>query len=301
MNNTVMKNNSDSPFWIFLLQKIIENEWINYRELAVNDSNDEKLFKYFDTIFKNNFVEIIINKDTKLYRARQVKTSNVQEIGLNDLDVSELNDLYEEFKKINQINGKQIINYPEYLFFVYGMTYPNEEMFNKLKGVYKQLSNMDFIGYKSEGCGIPPKAFRNEYRLSNKDDEYLYLSFDIHTVLSEMRPSISQIYSIAECKVMKELKILNLYDYSVYDMFSQIPYLINKISEPNTDNHSDFYKITQKLSHYIKEQKFDGIAYKSAMNNQGINLLLFNEKNVEFINSKIYKINNVNIQYDKIF
>lgn len=301
MNNTVMKNNSDSPFWIFLIQKIIENEWINYRELAVNNSNDEKLFKYFDTIFKNNFAEIIINIDTKLYRARQIKTSNVQEIGLNDLDVSELNDLYEEFKKLNQINDKQIINFPEYLFFIYGMTYPNEEMFNKLKGVYKQLSNMDFIGYKSEGCGIPPKAFRNEYRLSNKDDEYLYLSFDIHTVLSEMRPSISQIYSIAECKVMKELKILNLYDYSVYDMFSQIPYLIIKISEPNTDNDSDFYKITQKLSHYIKEQKFDGIAYKSAMNNQGINLLLFNEKNVEFINSKIYKINNVNIQYDKIF
>ena len=55
------------------------------------------------------------------------------------------------------------------------------------------------------------------------------------------------------------------------------------------------------LDENIKEQKFDGIAYKSAMNNQGINLLLFNEKNVEFINSKIYKINNVNIQYDKIF
>ena len=294
-------DNSNNPIWLYLIFKLVENEWDNYRKIAYENADNQELFEYFDSIFNNDFREIVIEKGTKLYRARQIKSDNEVELGLNDLNFEKFRDYYEEFKKFNETNDNQMLNFGEILFFLNGIYYHDNKISEKIKDLLSQLKQLQFVGFKKNECGVPPRKFRNENRLSNKDDEYLYLSFDVHTALSEMRPTISQKYSIAECQTVSKLKILNLHDYSAYDVFSKISCLINKISQPNTDNDSSFYAITQKLSHYIRKKGFDGITYKSAIANKGINLLLFNADNVEFINSKIYQVKNVDVKYEKLF
>lgn len=293
----------------YLFAKSIENEWNSHRELAVDDSNDEELYIYFNKIFCDGFCDHIINAGTKLYRARQIKSNNKEEIGLNDIRCKEkkvFSEEYDNLNEINSLNKRQILSFPEYLLYLTIIEPQNEKLLKKRKEFNAQISDIKFVGYKKEGCGIPPKEFRKDYRLSTSEDEFLYLSFDADTAISEMRPSRLQIYSIAECQVLNDLKVLNLYDSSKYEKnskigFSKLTYLLDKISEPNTDDNTAFYKITQKLSHYVKEKGFDGIAYKSSMRNKGINLMLFDSSNVEFINSNIYTIKKINIVSEKYF
>ena len=111
-----------------------------------------------------------------------------------------------------------------------------------------------------------------------------------------MRPSINQQFSIAEGLIIKNLKLLNLKDFDNDNIF-----INDKISETNVDEEETFYYITQELAHYIQNKGFDGILYKSAIKNDGSNIVLFDKNNVLFTSSSVVNVTKVEIEYEQVF
>lgn len=103
------------------------------------------------------------------------------------------------------------------------------------------------------------------------------------------------------------MKIANLYkckDKHEENLFTQFYLISKKVSEPNTEpnpQNESFYKITQMLAHFIKSKGYDGISFKSSIIKNGINLVLFDANNVKFINSKIFVIKSVKIDFENYF
>lgn len=142
------RDNTNNPIWLYLIFKLVENEWDNYRKIAYENADNQELFEYFDSIFNNDFREIVIEKGTKLYRARQIKSNNEVELGLNDLNFEKFRDYYEEFKKFNDTNNNQMLNFGEILFFLNGINYHDNKISEKIKDLLSQLKQLQFVGFK---------------------------------------------------------------------------------------------------------------------------------------------------------
>lgn len=122
---------------------------------------------------------------------------------------------------------------------------------------------------------------------------------DMETAIYEMRPAKKQTYSVAKGELKKKIQLADLQDAAKYiesDEF-RIGNIIEKISEPNTDNDASFYKITQRLSNFIKAQGFNGIVYQSSLKENGVNVVLFDSNLVEFIETSVITVNSVNVDF----
>lgn len=130
----------------------------------------------------------------------------------------------------------------------------------------------------------PPKEVANYGRLNPKNIPYLYMSEDATTVLAEVRPYIGATVEIAKCALLREIKIIDLtksdnddertnnFRKKLSELFS-VPY-----SPRDTEKE---YLPTQFIAEYIKENGFDGVMYKSAVNKGGVNICLFDTEIVE--------------------
>lgn len=104
----------------------------------------------------------------------------------------------------------------------------------------------------------------------------------------EVRPTISQYVSIAEIEIKKSVRLFDLSKYDEkYDTQDNIDRKVDwkvfsdYFSQPNYSGELA-YLATQYISEYIKNikdqsgnYKFDGICFKSSLNPDGINYVLF--------------------------
>ena len=192
-----------------------------------------------------------------------------------------------------QINGFYIS--PENLAYLkmYNQGGITEEQQKNLEDLFSEYSKPGFYGYSAKDCGVPPKRCRQNCRLSKKEDAYLYSSLERETAIQEMRPLREQFYSIGIGVTTRDLRLANLRDEELYNRIDQgfeISSILSKISEPNTDVDERFYHITQLLSKYVKDRGFDGIIYKSALKQEGSNILLFNSETVRFVASEVVRV-----------
>ena len=310
------QNDEEWPGWIaltYLMLKSSEHEWDKMRDLASDECDEEIIKEYFLKLFNDDYNEEIIPINRSFFRARQIKKDNIKDLEINKLTSKTLEPLIKECEKINNSKIGIIVDFIDFLFVKSIVNEDEREKNNRMIAkLMEQLDNTPFLGFAADKSGIPPLP-RQEGRLNSINDPYIYLSNDVNTAITEMRPIIGQEYSVAECKTLKELRVVNLHSYDTTDqkrMFSQLYVLIDKVSEPNTEPNSttnennlkqkkhNFYKITQILAHFLEEKGYDGIIYKSSLFDRGINLVLFDAKNVKFIGSKIIKIKDVNVKYD---
>ena len=293
---------------IYLLLQSEENKWDCMRKLACNEINKTKIYDYFSSLFSQYSNDEIITANSHFFRARQIKEDNVNKLGINKIQTKEYELLQKECDKINASNIGITISISDFLLSKLVL---NDEQKNEImsKGIalLDQLKTTKFLGFDAENSGLPPKNKRKEGRLNTSDDAFLYLSYDYETSLGEMKSIIDQKYSIAECVTTKELKIANLYkckDQHEENLFTKFYLISKKVSEPNTEpnpKNESFYKITQMLAHFIKSKGYDGISFKSSIIKNGINLVLFDANNVKFINSKIFVIKSIKIDFENYF
>ncbi|MDE5753835.1 MAG: RES family NAD+ phosphorylase [Oscillospiraceae bacterium] len=302
-----MDYSKDTLFNIWVLYALVQNEkekWDEYRNEAVEltDPVIKELEDYFRNIFKIKIPQYTLPVGTSLFRARQIKSNEWNQV---EVDVYKLKDeFFKIFLSDTEIESAKKLDLHISLETLFCLKTLAEK---ELEG--DQLKNLDkltrkysakefFYGFAESGCGVPPEEYRKSGRLNAEKDEYLYLALEKDTAIYEMRPSISQIYSVATCKSNKELVLvdfrppheLNSDNFFIYS-------LADKISEPNTDNNKEFYHITQYLSHFLQNKGYDGIIYTSAIKKDGINVMLFDKKNVNFTSSEIVSIDNININH----
>ncbi|MGM9970098.1 MAG: RES family NAD+ phosphorylase [Anaeroplasma sp.] len=287
--------------WLSMRQD--EYEWEKMKEQAYYSIPE--IEKYFSKLFGNDYNVEEIQCGSHFFRARQVKNQDKNELGINKIYSKHLKSLQEECDKLNSMDEKITIDFSDFLLLkAFAEDEEREKIIKCIEPLLQNAQDEKFLGFNAEQSGPPPKGRTKAGRLNDVDDTFLYLAYDEATSVAEMRPIINQLYSVAECVTTKKLKIVNLFDVSSTikaNTLSKLYILSDKVSEPNTepDSNSDrFYKITQILSHFLKEKGYDGIGYKSAMNKIGTNLVLFDPNNVEFIKSKLIRISNVKVEFE---
>ncbi len=305
---------SDDFFHWILISAFIEEQqkkWDCLRDCNASwrDYFNSELTKFFEPLFKYEIPKYLLKNGKKLYRARQIKEADQSKLKVNIDKVTEefykifLSD--EEIKQLDKMNnGDGLCFTLEHLFMMkaYNMEDFTDEQKKSVYKLIRQNSSRRVYGFSEIDSRVPPKEYRKNGRLSNKSDEYLYLAFNRATAIHEMRPSIGQRYSIAEFKVNKDLIVADLTGKKLdlkhpnYDLM----FLANKISEPNTEGKDEFYFITQFMAHMIQKQGFDGILYRSSLKKGENNIMLFDEKNVDFTISEIVSIDNVSIDYSTV-
>lgn len=152
-----------------------------------------------------------------------------------------------------------------------------------------------------------------EGRANSKGIPHLYVATDKETAMSEVRPWLGAILTVAQLKIMKDLKIL---DFSVehgnnLNYFFEEPTkeeiikavwsdIDNAFSKPTkvSDLKSE-YAPTQIISEFIRSKGYDGIAYKSSLA-EGHNICLFDLDSAEVVNCFMFEPTHLKFEFKQI-
>ncbi|MCF7491348.1 MULTISPECIES: RES family NAD+ phosphorylase [unclassified Vibrio] len=163
----------------------------------------------------------------------------------------------------------------------------------------------------SESRMRPLTDSATEGRANSKGIPCLYVASNKETAMSEIRPWLGSVVSVAKFSNNCELQVI---DFSKHHNGS-LPFFLAEpedakkieavwthidraFSEPvtNSDQKSD-YAPTQIIAELIKSLGYDGIAFKSSLNT-GLNLALFDLNCVDFINCNLFKVNNIQFSFE---
>ena len=144
-----------------------------------------------------------------------------------------------------------------------------------------------YYGFPASGCGAPPKEKTHQGRCNKSGSSVLYLADDKYTALAEVRPGKRQQVSIAEFKLKKDAKVIDIiYGGHVDDAYSYLAFYFYVVY----NGHEKYYKISQHIAQIVKEAGFDGIRYSSSLSESGLNIVLFDTKAAKCLNSKTYQV-----------
>ena len=301
-----MKETEDEISALILLKILYDNnceKWNQMRALMNDEAKVEDIDAYIEGVFGSGIKERILQIDTDLFRARQIRTQDWEETGVvKDRFIEQAYSIIVKPEDLELFNGIDNLTVsPEHIFLckLAQMEGFSIEQLKQYDTLTKKFSLPSFYGFSASKSGVPPKKFRQNQRLSTKEDKFLYLALDIETAIYEMRPAKNQSYSIAKGRLKRSVRLAELQDVSKYDEINdfEIGNIIEKISEPNTDNDRAFYRITQRLARYIQAKQFDGIVYNSSIKDKGVNILLFDSRLVRFVETSVVSIDSVKVDF----
>lgn len=155
----------------------------------------------------------------------------------------------------------------------------------------------------------PLKESATEGRANPKGIPFLYLATDKNTSMTEVRPWIGSYISVAQFKILKDLKIINC----TTDKKGSLLYL----EEPNTEKretavwqnidkafskpitlneNSADYVPTQIIAELFKKDGFDGIAYGSSLGD-GHNIALFDINVADLVNCTLFEAKELSFNF----
>ena len=177
---------------------------------------------------------------------------------------------------------------------------------------------MDEIPYSPKRM-IPLPRNAREGRINPRGIAYLYLATDHKTAISEVRPAAGMRVTVAKFRTTKQMTVVNLtaetpeqglpatgflwyasvmqrrgkvsqeeIDGSVW---AQIDIAFSKPVGPD-DEHLN-YVPTQIIAELIASENYDGIIYRSGLNEDGFNLALFDVNSAEFLQAQVFRVDRV--------
>ena len=142
-----------------------------------------------------------------------------------------------------------------------------------------------------------PLGVSKPVRNNIEGGSYIYLADRPETACVEVKPIVTDLISLAEFEIMRELKIIDFSEkknfkneesekvgLSLNELFTKI---MRQYYLPISNK--DEYIATQILTDHIRKKGFDGIAYGSYYDRDGVNYTIFNcdRQIVRYIDSKI--------------
>jgi hypothetical protein len=171
----------------------------------------------------------------------------------------------------------------------------------------------DFPEPYSEQRMKPRPNSAAEGRANSKGIPCLYVASTKETAMSEIRPWLGSIVSVATFINERELKIIDFSKHhgkrspfhlkepdDVKKSETVWHHIDNAFSEPvtNSDLKSD-YAPTQIIAELIKSLGYDGIAFKSSLGD-GHNLALFDLDSAVFNSCNIYQADNIQFSFSSV-
>ncbi len=296
---------------ILALLDFEEREWDRVRdvETAFQIKAKEAMTEYFGKLFGKGVPSSVLSKNNILFRARQIKQPDVPKLGVDSSAVEKTitkallsEDDIARLERVNETKGFYLTPWDMAAVRALQNGACTKERKKRAESLMEQLCNPGVYGFTEKDSRVPPIDKRKEGRLNTVSDPYLYLSVDRDTAINEMRPSIGQLYSIAQFEVNTPCELVDL--SGNYLNSSNANYglgvIARKVSEPNTDESPMFYHITQHMAHILQDKGYDGIKYQSALNLNRTNIVLFNEGKVDFVLSEIVQITGVSVNFDTV-
>ena len=304
--NSIDTDMEDMPqeFWELILFSFLAdmptNEWNEFSNDLIYKNRFSSSHKMVDVIDRcADKCKHTIEKETVLYRARIYDKDPLQEF------------LHDYFKQLGEKKGKlqpdmiSTLDKCQGMQIAAFMTLMDKETDNgkEVREYYKKWKRKRFKGYNSEGSGIPPADKTSPGRINPEKISYLYLSEDPNTAAYEVRPTISQYISVAKFKITEDIVVFDMTgdtnaeiennvnnDNMLFDVIKR------RFSEPNSGNPFK-YLPTQYLSEKIKGMGFDGIRFRSSLKNDGINVVLFDNKKCKAVSSDIIRVEGIQMQF----
>lgn len=177
---------------------------------------------------------------------------------------------------------------------------------------------MDEVPYSPRRM-IPLSRNARAGRINPRGIAYLYLATDQKTAISEVRPAVGMPVTVAKFRTTKEMTLVDLTDENRNNglratgllwylsvmkqkgklsqteidgsVWAQIDIAFSKPVGPD-DEHLN-YVPTQIIAELIASQEFDGIIYRSGLNEDGLNLALFDVNSAEFLQAQVFRVNRV--------
>jgi RES domain-containing protein len=170
---------------------------------------------------------------------------------------------------------------------------------------------------------MKPLANRaREGRINPAGIPVLYLASSEQTAISEVRPWLGSVISVAQVSVLRELRAVDLSrghgalsvgHLTLDELEGGKPVdarkkekavwidVDNAFSQPveRSDDAAD-YVPTQILAELFRDAGFDAVIYRSQFGEKGYNIALFNVKDADVINCAPYRIVGIDLKYDEI-
>lgn len=295
--------------WTFLfLMMFIEDakqknaQWQSFEDELIYKKRFSVKHPVIDEIHEcQKYAVTIRRKDTILYRARVFEKSSfnqlvkyyLQESGYSKSDIEKILNEWTDEQKIFSLMPELYSNYD------YNQT---PALINAQK---KWKKNIKFKGWNKKDSGAPPADYIGNGRANPDHIRYLYLSEDEVTPVYEVRPIIGDTVSVAKFKLQKDVR---LYDLTCdihnieNDEVVDLPRLYNTIgamfSRPYNGNASK-YLPTQYIAEEIKNMGFDGLRFRSSLNANGYNVVLFNPDDCIAISSDLVEVKGIDLKIDE--
>ena len=168
------------------------------------------------------------------------------------------------------------------------------------------------IGYNDDkDIGAPPENVATAGRINSEGIPCLYLADSDITTFHEVRARVYDHVTLGEFKNIMPLNIIDLcnldsitpFQYEDVELtwfainIEAIKQIAKEISKPMRRFDKDIdYVPTQYIADYIKNLGYDGIKYKSTINEGGINYAIFDPGKFKCVDKK--NINIKNIQFE---
>lgn len=168
------------------------------------------------------------------------------------------------------------------------------------------------IGYKDDkDIGAPPKNVATAGRINSEGIPCLYLADSDITTFHEVR---ARVYDHITLGVFENIVPLNIIDLCYLDSITPFQYedvdltwfainieaikqIAKEISKPMRRFDKDIdYVPTQYIADYIKNLGYDGIKYKSTINEGGINYAIFDPEKFKCVSKQHRNIKNINFK-----
>lgn len=168
------------------------------------------------------------------------------------------------------------------------------------------------IPWRGGDIGAPPPEKSREGRANAKGQIVLYVAEGEKTAIAEIRPARGLIVSVAQFRTSRDLRLLDLarafeapnpftdnplrYWIEFQELLQAFGWALSKPLERD-DDLAD-YLPSQKLADFVRASSFDGMRYPSAMHAQGANIVLFDPASCEFVDAKLVRVSNIEIEYE---
>lgn len=179
-----------------------------------------------------------------------------------------------------------------------------------------------------EKCGYggarmtPLRNRAKEGRANPAGIPVLYLASTEQTAISEVRPWVGSEISVAQFKIIRDIRIVNLSlghghktsEHVILEQFVGDEVVLpekkekavwvdidNAFSRPVTlsDDAAD-YVPTQILAELFRNHGYDGIIYRSQFGEKGYNVALFSLKDAKPINCAPYHVTSVEVKFEEV-
>ncbi len=171
---------------------------------------------------------------------------------------------------------------------------------------------IEYVPYKVERM----KPLRNsayEGRINPKGIPCLYTANDKETAIAEVRPHMGALVSVAQMKVIRELRLVNCINGhdGICNFYFEEPSpeereksvwreIGRAFSEPvSPDPGIAAYVPTQILAELFRQNRYDGVAYKSKLG-PGYNIALFDLDILEIVDVRLYPVKAVHYEIGEL-